>query len=472
MFSLYFRTLHRQGALLLLSFLLIVNLIIISIIKLNFIINLVLVLPPFLGIIWCFDLWLSTWGIAWIFSTTLLLVFSLVFYKIPSLQLYLVHVFFLFFMLGMMYLFHRHQIRQKKLHQRHLKAIRVLLRQKPTLLPTVDYTRQAIIILDNSGTILESNPFSNRLLMLPESSLVGRQISEILGILPNVQSPNTREYGEFPWKTGADGIKYLRFQTQPLLDNDRPFGILLSLFDISEEKKRSEASVQFAKLSIISEVTAGLAHEIRNPLTTIKGFMQLITPEQWPESFRPYQKLLLDEIQSIDQIINKFVLITSPSAPQIRLVNLTETLQAMVNTIEPNCQIQGVTVVLDHTLEPVYVLGDREQLSEAFLSLLNNAIEASPQGGMVIIRLTVYENYVRISVIDNGQGIPENLRQRVLDPFFTTQKESTGLGLTIAQRIVLAHHGKLHFKDASQLCGTEVMIDLPRLKDLTNSLSA
>ncbi|WP_407308594.1 two-component system sensor histidine kinase NtrB [Desulfosporosinus sp. SB140] len=471
MFSLQFRILHRHSALLILSFLLILDILIISALTLNIIFDSILVILPFVGIILWFNLWATAWGKAWILATTLLLGFALVYYKAPSLRLYLVHVFFLIFMLAMMYLYDRNQIQQKRLHQRHLKAIQVLLHQKTTIIPTVDYTRQAIMILANTGIILESNHLSNLLLMLPESSLVGHPISEILGILPNGQSTTTREYGEFTWKTPLDDIKHLRFQTQPLLDHDRPYGILLTLFDISEEKKRSEASVQYAKLSIINQVSAGLAHEIRNPLTTIKGFMQLITPDQWPESFRPYQQLLLDEIQTIDQILNKFVLTTSPSAPQLKLINLTETLQTIAQTIEPFSQIERVTVILDLTLEPVYVLGDQEQLSEAFLSLLNNAIEASPQGGMVTIRLTVYDQYVRVSVIDNGQGIPEDLRQRVLDPFFT-QKEGTGLGLTIAQRIVLAHHGKLHFKDSSHLCGTEVMIDLPRLEDFTNSLSA
>jgi signal transduction histidine kinase len=471
-FSLRFRTLHRQGVIIALSILLIVNVIVISTTNLRIPLDLILVVFPFAGIIVWFDLWLSSWGKAWIILTCFILFLLLGYHQFPSFQFLLIHTIYLICLLILMFLYDQDQVKQKALHQRHLKAIRVLLHQKNSIIPTVDYTREALMILDNSGTILESNRLANLLLMLPESSFIGRPISEILGILPNIQSINAREYGEFTWGTSHDGLKHLRFQTQPLLDNQKPYGILLTLFDISEEKKRLEASVQFAKLSIISQVSAGLAHEIRNPLTTIKGFMQLITPEQWPETFRPYQQLLLDEIQSIDQILNKFVLVTSPSAPQMKLLNLSETLRGIVQTSEPFSQINGVKVILDPNEEPMCVLGDKEQLSEAFLSLLNNAIEASPYDGIVIIRLTEYDQYIRISFIDHGHGIPENLRQRVLDPFFTTQKKGTGLGLTIAQRIVLAHHGKLHFKDSSQQCGTEVMIDLPRIGDYSNSLSA
>jgi len=173
-------------------------------------------------------------------------------------------------------------------------------------------------------------------------------------------------------------------------------------------------------------------HEIRNPLTTIKGFMQLITPDQWPESFRPYQQLILDEIQSIDQVLSKFVLSTSPSAPQLKQLSLIETINAATQFIQSFRIQQGITLILETSTPSVYVMGNHEQLLQALLCLLKNAIEASPEQGKVMVRLTEYESHVRISVIDNGLGIPKDLRHRVLDPFFTTQSDGTGLGLTIA----------------------------------------
>ncbi|MDR3540124.1 MAG: ATP-binding protein [Desulfosporosinus sp.] len=385
----------------------------------------------------------------------------------PFIQLLLGNMLFL---LGIMFVYVRKETQERLLHQSHIKAMRVLLRQNPPLIQTVDYTREAVIILDKTGIIIESNPQSTYLLSLSESYLIGKSISNVLGILPNFQRTEVPENGEFIWETQNKVIKHLKFRTRPLLDYNIPSGTLLTLYDISEAKKRSEAYVQIAKFSIVGQVSAGLAHEIRNPLTTIKGFMQLITPAQWPESFRPYQQLILDEIQTIDQVLDKFVLLTSPSAPQMKLVNMTETLQAMVQTIQPIRLMQGITLVLESPDQPVYVMGDYEQLLQALLSILNNAIEASPKNEKVIIRLTEHESHVRICVIDHGPGIPENLRQRVLDPFFTTQDAGTGLGLTIAQQIILAHHGKLHFLVPSS--GTEVLIDLPRLSTFTSNLSA
>jgi len=368
-----------------------------------------------------------------------------------------------------MYLYVRKETQERLRHQSHIKAMRVLLRQNPPLIQTVDYTREAVILLDNSGSVIESNPQSSLLLSLSESFLIGKPISEVLGILHDFLPANTPENGEFIWKTQKD-LKHLRYRTQPLLDDAIPSGMLLTICDISEEKKSSEAYLQAAKLSIIGQVSAGLAHEIRNPLTTIKGFMQLITPEQWPEPFRPYQQLMLDEIHSIEEMLNRFVLVTSPAAPQMEPVNMTETIQALTQMIQPICLMQGVTLVLELSPHSVFVLGDHEQLSQALLSLLNNAFEASPKGGQVILRVTEQDAHVTISVIDNGPGIPENLRHRILDPFFTTQDEGTGLGLTIAQQIILAHNGKLHFSVPS--CGTEVLIDLPCISNFTSNQSA
>jgi len=470
LFSLKLRFLKRQSGLLflILSLIFIITIVLINILPLPIYLRLVLLFLPILTVIFWLKLWLTTWGKAWILSATLLAVTTQVYFNQPIVPLLL--VINALFLMGIMFLYVRKETEERLLHQHHIKALRVLLRQNPPLRQTVDYTREAVIILDNTGSIIESNPQSTFLLSLSESALIGKPISNVLGILPNFQRAEVPENGEFIWETQNQVIKHLKFRTRPLLDYDIPSGTLLTLYDISEAKKRSEAYVQIAKFSIIGQVSAGLAHEIRNPLTTIKGFMQLITPAQWPEAFRPYQQLILDEIHTIDQVLDKFVLLTSPSAPQMKLVNLIETIQAMVQTIQPLCLMQGITLVLEISDHPVYVMGDYEQLLQAFLSILDNAIEASPKNGQVIIRLTEQESHIRISVIDNGPGIPEDMRQRVLDPFFTTQVEGTGLGLTIAQQIILAHHGKLHFSLPSS--GTEVLIDLPRLSNFTSNLSA
>lgn len=465
-----FRPFHRQSVFLFSFITLIITIVLCdNILPISYSLRIALVCFPVLILIIWFELWVSTWGKVWILSAALHLVTSPVDPIFPSSPLLLVHIIFLFVM---MFLFDRKETQERILHQRHLKTMRALLRQNPPLIQTVDFSREAVILLDNTGAIIEINSQSSCLLSLPESHFVGKPIFDVLGVLPNFQLSNVPENGEFTWKTQKGVTKLLKFRTRPLLDDDIPSGTLVTLFDISEARKRSEASLQVEKLSTISQVSAGLAHEIRNPLTTIKGFLQLITPEQWPESFRPYQQLILDEIQTIEQLLNKFVLLTSPTAPNMKRLNLVEILPTLTHIIQPMIHLLNVTLVLELPSHSVYIMGDREQLLQALLSILNNAIEVSPQGGKVIIRLTEEEPCVRISIIDNGPGIPKNLRHRVLDPFFTTHKERPGLGLTIAQQIILTHHGKLNFSESLSSTGTVVAIDFPSFSTFTSSLSA
>ena len=466
------RPLRRQSFLLFSTLALVIMICLINSIHLLIFFHIVLILFPYICITLHFDLWVGMWGKAWIISSTLLIIASLLYPNHPSVPIVVVHVLFLFLLLGNMFIYGNHRPQLQLFKPHHIKAMRVVLRNNPPLLQTVDYSRDAVIILNKTGTIIDSNPQLTLLLSLSERYLIGQPIYKVLGILPNYDPLSSPDNGDFIWITQEKIVKNLKFRTRPLLDNNIPVGMLLTLFDISEAKKRFEANVQVAKFSAINEVSAGLAHEIRNPLTTIKGFMQLITPEQWPESFRPYQQLILDEIQSIDQVLSKFVLLTSPSAPQFQQLSLRETIQATTQMIHSFRLWQDVTLILDLTSPSVHVMGDHEQLLQALLSLLKNAIEASPKGGKVIIRLTHYESYARISVIDDGPGIPENMRLRVMEPFFTTHVDGTGLGLTIAQQIILAHNGKLHFSESTPSSGTEAMIDLPYIPKFTNSLSA
>lgn len=463
-----FCSFHRQSIFILLSLIFLITIVLCDILFIPDSLRIILKFIPFIIIIIWYELWFTTWGRVWILSATLLLVGSYVNPDLSAGPVLLVHVLFL---LIIMALFDRKEKQDRILHQRRLKTMRALLRQNPPLIQTVDYTREAVILIDETGTILEINSQSSFLLSLPESYLVGKPIFEVLGILPNSNPSTIPENGDFTWiQKGV--IKQLKFRTRPLLDHNNPTGTLVTLFDISDVKKRLESELQVEKLSIVSQVSAGLAHEIRNPLTTIKGFMQLITPDQWPEAFRPYQQLILDEILTIDQLLNKFILLTNPSAPHLERLNLVEIIPPMAQTIHPLIDTLGVNLVLEFPSQSVCIMGDREQLLQALLSILNNAVEASPKGGKIIIRLTEIESCVSVSIIDDGPGIPENLRHRILDPFFTTHKDGTGLGLTIAQQIILTHHGKLHFSESSSSTGTIVTINFPSLSKFRNNLSA
>jgi PAS domain S-box-containing protein len=367
--------------------------------------------------------------------------------------------------LGILGLIFYHKLsREKLIHQSYIRAMRVLLQQNPPLSQTVDYSRDALIVLDAQYRIINVSPIATQILGTPELELLGNSIETFLQI-PNLKSPSRDHHkGEVTLRKTDGGIIHLEYCLRPLLDKGSPSGLLLIFSDISAEKKRFEAYLQATKFSVVGQVAAGLAHELRNPLTTIKGFMQLIGAEQFPPQFRQYHQLILEEIDTTDKLLKNFLLITNPTAPQFQPLNSENLIHSAVQILYPSSLMNEVnlTVTVNSPVHPI--LGDEEQLLKALLAVIQNSIDASPINGQINIFLGEYQDDLEIKIVDYGTGIPEDIREQIFDPFFTTRNEGTGLGLTIARRILLAHHGELVI-DSESASGTTVLLRIPILKN-------
>lgn len=359
------------------------------------------------------------------------------------------------------YFFYRVHNNMNLLQQGQVRTMRALLQQEPPLSQTVDYSREPLLVLNRKHQIMDVSPQVRKLLSIPESSLLGQSIFSILP-LPKAELDVWRNSkGEITYQGKNEGPLHFSYCIRPLIDQGQRTGRLIILSDISEEKKREETYLQAAKFSVIGQVAAGLAHELRNPLTTIKGFMQLIGPDQFPENFRPYHQLILDEIQTTHDLIRNFLLLTNPSAPQFNTIEPESLIQKAIQILQPTLLMREVTISFSIVKPIPFLLGDEEQLLQALLSIIQNSIEASPMHGQIQIRLMGQEDSVELNITDQGDGIPDNIRERVFDPFFSTRKERIGLGLTIAQRIIFAHHGELSIINLTQEKGTSILLHLP-----------
>ncbi|GBG57534.1 PAS domain-containing sensor histidine kinase [Sporomusaceae bacterium FL31] len=192
--------------------------------------------------------------------------------------------------------------------------------------------------------------------------------------------------------------------------------------------------------------------------------MQLIGAEQFPPQFRQYHQLILEEIDTTDKLLKNFLLITNPTAPQFQPLNSENLIHSAVQILYPSSLMNEVnlTVTVNSPVHPI--LGDEEQLLKALLAVIQNSIDASPINGQINIFLGEYQDDLEIKIVDYGTGIPEDIREQIFDPFFTTRNEGTGLGLTIARRILLAHHGELVI-DSESAFGTTVLLRIPILKN-------
>ncbi|MGE5218267.1 MAG: ATP-binding protein [Chloroflexota bacterium] len=218
-----------------------------------------------------------------------------------------------------------------------------------------------------------------------------------------------------------------------------------------ENLKQSQDTLRRAdRLSSLGLLTAGLAHEIRNPLVAIRTFTQLL-PERYDDAeFREgFQGLALKEVDRICGLINDLLSFARPSKPNVAPENIGDVIENIARILETQAKEKGVEILRDfgESLPKVWI--DREQMKQVFMNLILNAIQAMQAGGSINISTRAISRagtepsgeFVQVEVRDTGVGIPEDNLQHIFDPFFTSKEEGSGLGLAVSHQIVQEHGG-------------------------------
>lgn len=200
------------------------------------------------------------------------------------------------------------------------------------------------------------------------------------------------------------------------------------------------------KLAMVGELAAGMAHEIRNPLTSIRGFLQLLQRKygrQGPE--QEYFQIMLEELDRINLIIKEFLSLARPSQPQLKITDINELISEAMLLAEQEALMNEVMLEFIKSDNLPLVFLDPAQIKQVILNLISNAIQATGPKGYVQVK-SFYdseENMLVVSVQDNGPGIPPDKLLLIFEPFYTTKESGTGLGLTLSLRIVESHGGKI-----------------------------
>lgn len=215
-------------------------------------------------------------------------------------------------------------------------------------------------------------------------------------------------------------------------------GVFKELQESFERMKRVE------RLSAVGQLSAGLAHEIRNPLASIAGAVGIIERNRGSESKRSEcLKIIKRETERLNRLLTTFLDFARPRPPQYRTINLPRALDSAIALATHAVDRKPIALSKDVPASLPALECDPEQLRQVLLNLLINAIQASPHGGDVVLRARLAGSKVLIQVKDQGSGIPPEIRERIFDPFFSTKESGTGLGLSVAHQIIEQHGGIL-----------------------------
>ncbi|WP_368929431.1 ATP-binding protein [Bacillus pumilus] len=208
------------------------------------------------------------------------------------------------------------------------------------------------------------------------------------------------------------------------------------------ERSNQQLQMQAQKLAIAGQIAAGIAHEVRNPLTSVNGFLQLMKT-QYPER-TDYFDIIFSEIKRIDFVLSELLVLAKPQSVHFQEVQLHELLEQVITLLKTNAVLSNIDLKQPFKRQDAgAILADANQMKQLFINLIKNAIEAMPEGGSIYISTEKVLNEWKITIQDEGKGMSEEDIQKIYDPFFSTKKEGTGLGLTICATILKDHHGRM-----------------------------
>ncbi|MBU5259791.1 PAS domain S-box protein [Bacillus pumilus] len=208
------------------------------------------------------------------------------------------------------------------------------------------------------------------------------------------------------------------------------------------ERSNQQLQMQAQKLAVAGQIAAGIAHEVRNPLTSVNGFLQLMKT-QYPER-TDYFDIIFSEIKRIDFVLSELLVLAKPQAVHFQEVQLHELLEQVITLLKTNAVLSNIDLKQPFKKQDAgAILADANQMKQLFINLIKNAIEAMPEGGSIYISTEKVLNEWKITIQDEGKGMSEEDIQKIYDPFFSTKKEGTGLGLTICATILKDHHGRM-----------------------------
>lgn len=349
-----------------------------------------------------------------------------------------------------------------------------LLSQEAYLHLFFEHANDSIAVLSLDNRIIDINPAFEEVYGWKRSECIGK----VIPLVP----PENRLAAEKRNQDLLKGKSVKLLETKDMRKDGTIFDAAISLSpiydldgkmiatsvisrDITHEKENEQLILQSEKLKLAGEIAAGVAHEIRNPLTVISGFVQMMNSDK-ESQYHTYTEIIQSEIERINLIISEFLLLSKPQAHQLKEVSIAEIIDNVSNFFHLEFLNRGISFSLSVNSVQNMILANENQLKQVFINIIKNAIEAidmhDVEGKICFSINKGMPNTIHIAISDNGIGMSENLLERIFEPFYTTKATGTGLGMLITNKIIQDHGGTIEIESKLEY-GTTINIKLPSI---------
>ncbi|NOZ57113.1 MAG: PAS domain-containing protein [Calditrichaeota bacterium] len=332
-----------------------------------------------------------------------------------------------------------------------------------------------VLAVDRQGTVQWMNAAAAQILGQTEGEIQGLDVRSVAPVLAEILDRAVKQGKPIPETeqtcTVAGKERVLAVSASVLLDENGEVETAFAVFrDLTERRRLEKRLAQERRLSAMGELASGVAHEIRNPLNAIaviaQRFAREFEPRESADEYHRLAKTVVSETRRINDIIQQFLKFARPPKLNLREADLATIVREVVDLFSSTAKEKGVILELE---APQTLSGrvDPEQLKQALGNLVQNAIQACSPGDRVTVRLRREGQDIVIQVQDTGPGIPENVRPKIFDLYFTTRPDGTGIGLSLVHRIISAHSGTIELS-TEEGKGTEFVVRIPANSEVSD----
>lgn len=331
----------------------------------------------------------------------------------------------------------------------------------------IENVNVGIMAFDIDGYVTNINDFSNEILGTdlkegsPFTELSFLDCSDFDFVKRSMLKGSLED--ELDYYNG-ENQRTIRYKLLPISNENKLEGLLLCIFDMTEERRMSEVLAHTDKMQSLGVLSAGIAHEIRNPLTSIKMFVDLLPSKHASDDFlNKFMSIVPSELSRLNHLTSSLLDYSKTSEPNLECILLKDIVDDVLLLIEP--YLNKKKVVISKKLEDASLLIDRSQIKQVLLNVILNSIDSFKESGQIDILSAVKGDSVHISIQDDGEGISTLNLDKVFNPFFTSKKEGNGIGLPISKNLIKENHGTMSIKSSIGI-GTTVTIVFPIYKQV------